>query len=181
MRIIGGTFKGRRLAGPKSTLIRPALDQVKQAVFNILGDIEGLRVLDLFAGTGSIGIEALSRGASFAVFVDKEPEALRLIRENLRQLGLEKQAAILKRRLPFNLPPPTFDLIFVDPPYDRDQVNQTLRAIAREKILAPLGTVVVEHSPREQVDEDVGLFVVDQRKYGQTYVSFLCEKQKDSA
>jgi 16S rRNA (guanine(966)-N(2))-methyltransferase RsmD len=176
MRVIAGSQKGRILAGPKSAKIRPALDKVKQAIFNILGDVEGLQVLDLFAGTGSIGIEALSRGAHFAVFADSEPEALRLIRENLKRTDFEKQARILKLRLPFRRftdPPFPFDLIFVDPPYDRNLVNPTLRAIAREKILAPRGTVVVEHSPREPIEEDVGLAIIDRRKYGQTLISFL--------
>lgn len=177
MRIVSGTFKGRRLQGPKSKEIRPVLDKVKQAIFNILGGVEELRVLDLFAGTGSIGIEALSRGASFAVFVDSGIEALRLIKKNIRLLGLENQTRVLRACLPKEVARlrkvGPFGLLFVDPPYDRDLVNPTLHAIAREKILVPGGTVVVEHSPRETISPDVGLSLFDQRKYGQTLVSFL--------
>jgi len=164
------------LAGPKSDKIRPALDKVKQAIFNILGNIEGCRVLDLFAGTGSIGIEALSRGAVHAVFVDGDPEAIRLIRKNLQQTGFDDPARVLRLQIPSELKRirhSTFDLIFIDPPYDRNLVNPTIRAVAREKILAPRGTVVVEHSPREPIADDAGLTLVDQRKYGQTVISFL--------
>ncbi len=179
MRIIAGTAKGLTLLGPKSDAIRPALDKVKGAIFNILYDVSGKTVLDLFAGTGSVGIEALSRGAASATFVDGSPEALKIVRENLKRAQFEDRAQVLKVRLPFNQwnrLPAQFDLIFNDPPYDRRLVNPTLRAIAREKILAPGGIVIVEHSPRESIEEDlevVGLVLTDQRKYGQTLISFL--------
>lgn len=176
MRVISGSRKGRILAGPKSDKIRPALDKIKQAIFNILGNMEGLTVLDLFAGTGSIGIEALSRGAVHAVFVDGGAEAIRLIRKNLQQTGFDDPARVLRLRIPSELKRirhSTFDLIFIDPPYDRNLVNPTIRAVAREKILAPSGTVVIEHSPREPVADDAGLVLADQRKYGQTLISFL--------
>jgi 16S rRNA (guanine966-N2)-methyltransferase len=185
MRIVGGTFRGRRIQGPKSKEIRPALDKVKQAIFNILGNLEGKKVIDFFAGTGSIGLEALSRGAAHCTFVDSKIEALRLIEKNIRLLGLQQITQVIRARLPKEIgrlgKESPFDLLFVDPPYDKNLVNPTLRAIAREKLLAPGGTVVVEHSPREVISPGVGLTLYDQRKYGQTYVSFLRGKQIDSA
>jgi len=180
MRVISGQAKGRVLLGPKSDRIRPALDKIKGAIFNILwnilGNIEGAKVLDLFAGTGSIGIEAISRGASEAVFVDEGTEALQLIRKNLVLCRFENRGKIIRLPIPRQLSrlknQGPFQLIFVDPPYDKDLVNPTLRAINKEKILAPDGIIIVEHSPRELIEE-VGLSIIDSRKYGQTLISFL--------
>lgn len=176
MRVISGTSKGRRLKGPRSDKIRPALDKVKQAIFNILCDLEELRVADLYAGTGSIGIEALSRGAGEAVFVDSAPEALQIVKKNLDLCRLH--GLVLKLELPQGIGLlgrkfKPFDLIFVDPPYDHNLINPTLRAIEREKILTPEGRIVVEHSPREPIGNLTGLSIIDQRKYGQTLISFL--------
>lgn len=181
MRVITGSARGRKLFGPKSDLIRPAIDKVKQAVFNILGDTSGLRVLDLFAGTGSMGIEALSRGATQATFVDQLPEAIQLIKKNLEMCQFLDRSEIVK----MNIPPPIYlpsplptregkhDLIFVDPPYDKELVNPTLQWLANQKLLAPSGIVVVEHSPRELIHPLPNLQVYDERKYGQTLISFL--------
>jgi 16S rRNA (guanine(966)-N(2))-methyltransferase RsmD len=158
--------------------IRPALDKVKEAIFNILGDIKGLAVLDLYAGTGSVGIEALSRGAGRATFVDSAREAINLVEKNLERVKLSRKGSAQKLKLPLELSRlrtggRPYDLIFVDPPYDEKLVNPTLRRIVREKLVVPLGRVVVEHSPRERILEDVGLTILDQRKYGQTLISFL--------
>ncbi len=177
MRVIAGSAKGRLLRGPKSTAIRPALDKVKGAIFNILHDVRGLNVLDLFAGTGSIGIEALSRGAQSTTFVDGGPEALALIHQNLKICGLNEAATVLRLSLPRDLRRlgkrfEPFDLIFVDPPYDKDLVNPTLAAVQGEKLLAPGGIIVVEHSPRESAETN-GLILQNERKYGQTRVSFF--------
>lgn len=180
MRVIAGIAKGRILHGPKSDRIRPALDKVKGAIFNILYDVRGQKVLDLFAGTGSVGIEALSRGAESCVFVDSSPEALKIIRENLKRTGFEKQAQVVKLELPAGLRQlkTSFDLIFVDPPYDRNLVNPTLKVVVEENQLAPDGIVIVEHSPREVISPDVGLTLSDQRRYGQTFISFLTQQQR---
>ena len=176
MRIIAGTAKGLTLLGPKTDSIRPVLDKVKGAIFNILYDVSGKTILDLFAGTGSIGLEALSRGAASATFVDNSPEALKIVRENLKRAKFENNSQILKVRLPFRRwtdTPSQFDLIFNDPPYDRRLVHPTIEAIVREKLLAPAGIVIVEHSPRETIEDIEGLTLTDQRKYGQTLISFL--------
>ncbi len=180
MRVIAGTAKGRILTGPKSHSIRPALDKVKGAIFNILYDVSGLNVLDVFAGTGAIGIEALSRGAEAAVFLDASSEALDIIRKNVEACGFGTRSRILRTRLPEELKTvarkssiETFDLIFVDPPYDKDLVNSSLALIVRQKLLAEGGTIVVEHSPRETIRAPEGLSLYDSRKYGQTVISFL--------
>ncbi|MBI4373493.1 MAG: 16S rRNA (guanine(966)-N(2))-methyltransferase RsmD [Deltaproteobacteria bacterium] len=178
MRVISGTAKGRLLKGPKGPAIRPAIAKVKGAIFNILGEMEGRKVLDLFAGTGSVGIEALSRGAKIATFVDSTRAALDLIHHNLTKCHLTPSGHIVKLRLPLELGRlprlhAPYDIAFVDPPYDQGLINPTLRRLVREKILGPRGMVVVEHSPREKISEDVGLTLVDERKYGQTLVTFL--------
>ena len=178
MRIISGREKGRTLIGPKSIKIRPALDKVKQAVFNILYNVEGLNVLDLFAGTGSVGLEAISRGARQCVFVDDGKEALDIIHKNSALCKFQNEAVVLKRKIPEKIDDVfkkfgPFDLIFVDPPYDQDLVNPTLEVIAQAKPLTDNGRILIEHSPRELVQEIAGFKKYDERKYGQTLVSFL--------
>lgn len=179
MRIISGIARGRILHGPKSDRIRPVLDKVKGAIFNILYDVTGQKVLDLFAGTGSAGLEALSRGAFSCVFIDRLPEALALLRKNIERCGFEASATVLRLEVPRELRRVQkfgpFDLVFVDPPYDKNLVNPALRVIAEENQLAPGGKVVVEHSPREAIDGKNGLRIVDRRKYGQTLITFLCQ------
>lgn len=177
MRIIAGTAKGRRLAAPKSHFIRPVADKVKGAIYNILGPVNGFRVLDLFAGTGSVGLEAASRGASEVFLVDARIEATKLMQKNTQLCGLTEGIRILRGRIPTTLSSllkntSPFDLIFVDPPYDRGFVNQTLATLIKNKLIDPKTRIIVEHSPREQ-PICPGLEVTDSRKYGQTLVSFL--------
>lgn len=178
MRIIAGSAKGRRLATPKSDKIRPALDQVKEAIFNILFDVSDMDVLDIFAGTGNVGIEALSRGATHCTFIDKSPEAIGLIRENLERCHLTEQGTVFPRSANIAIPilardGKTFDLIFIDPPYLKNLVNPTLQLVAKHKLLRAGGTIVIERHPKEPVTAPEGLVVSDERKYGQTMISFL--------
>lgn len=177
MRIISGLAKGRRLAAPKSRLIRPAADKVKGAIFNILGSVEGYRVLDLFAGTGSVGLEAASRGAEFVTFVDSRADAIKLIRENVSKCGFTENTLIFRgiippilSKIPKDLIP--FDVIFVDPPYDKGLILPALTAIQKNKLIDAESRIIIEYSPREK-PECEGLAVTDTRKYGQTLVSFL--------
>lgn len=178
MRVIAGTCKGRTLFGPKTSSIRPALDQVKESIFNILFNVERATVLDLFAGTGSVGIEALSRGASSAVFVDQSEEAVRLIEKNLKICGLIERATVFKMPVGTSIRTlskkgGSFDLIFVDPPYLKKWVRKTLDQLAQSSLLLKTTQVVVEHHPKEPMIPPPGLELTDQRKYGQTIVSFL--------
>jgi 16S rRNA (guanine(966)-N(2))-methyltransferase RsmD len=178
MRVISGTAKGRKLYAPKSRNIRPALDKVKGAIFNILFDVRGMDVLDLFAGTGAVGIEAVSRGAAHCTFVDTSFEAATIIRKNIELCGFKDRCRIFPRPVDvaieyFAKNGQRFDLIFVDPPYLKNLVNPTLQKIAGAGILKEGGQIIVEHSPKEPIGAPSGLDLTDTRKYGQTLISFL--------
>ncbi len=144
MRVITGSARGRRLKTPENYDIRPTTDNVKEAVFNILQfDIEGRRVLDLFAGTGQLGIEALSRGASEAVFVDESRESVRIVKENLKTCNLS--APVLQQNaLDFLHTGGKFDLIFVDPPYDAGLYEPVLKTINSVDNLSDGGIIICE-------------------------------------
>ncbi len=166
------------MIGPKSDQIRPVLDQVKEAIFNILFDVTEANVLDLFAGTGSVGLEALSRGAKQATFVDLSEEGARLIQKNAERCGATEEVKILKMpagRAIQHLEDQgqSFDLIFVDPPYLQKWVRKTLERLVKTKLLTEKTRIIVEHHPKEPVPEMPGLILTETRKYGQTLVTFL--------
>lgn len=150
MRVIAGAFKGRLLAGPRWRGLRPTSDKLKGSLFNILGErVRGARVLDAYAGTGALGIEALSRGAAFVAFVERDMRALALVRENLRRCGAGDAYAMmragsgLRRRLAAQ---PAFDLILIDPPYDEPDLAGVVRSAS--EWLSADGLVVLEHGRR---------------------------------
>ena len=179
MRIIGGALKGKRLYHIKGLAIRPTTDYLRESIFNILaGTVEDAVVLDLFAGTGGLGIEALSRGASRAVFVDKAPQAIKTLRRNIGACCLERRSTIIRRDILRGLAflksiGQAFDLVFVDPPYDKGLVERAIRLLDRAESTADGVSIVVEHSRREALPEKVARFVLsDQRHYGKTLVSF---------
>ncbi|MBW2108318.1 MAG: 16S rRNA (guanine(966)-N(2))-methyltransferase RsmD [Deltaproteobacteria bacterium] len=179
LRITGGTLRGRRLCPLKKSDIRPTTDYFKQMIFNILADrVAGSVVLDLFAGTGSLAIEALSRGASMAVLVDNHTQAVKLSARNISVFGLDRQCVVLKRDILKGLAflkarGRVFDLVFMDPPYDRAMGLTTLNLLERSECLASSALVVVEHSRREPLPEKVGsLEQIRQRGHGNTLVSF---------
>ncbi|MDD3580369.1 MAG: 16S rRNA (guanine(966)-N(2))-methyltransferase RsmD [Desulfobacca sp.] len=178
MRIIAGRFRGRRLAGVRGRM-RPTADRVREAIFNILGPgLEEVRVLDLFAGTGALGIEALSRGARQAVFVEHDSTALQVLRKNLASCGLGAATQVLPLPVPRALKQlavqaQRFELIFLDPPYGKGLAAQSLELLAQRPLLRAGGRVVVEHGVHDLVPEHRGsLIQVDQRRYGDTRVSF---------
>ncbi len=188
MRVIGGRAKRRRLKVPKGRALRPTADRVKEALFNILPhDLSGLKVLDLFAGTGNLSVEALSRGAAEAVLVDASREAARAIRENLQTLDFSEKSQIwiipvLRSLRLLSRRGETFDLVFLDPPYEKDWVRKTLKAIALQGLLREGGTLVVEHGVRERVEVDYGpLTLKDQRRYGTTLLSFFGYNQNPAS
>jgi len=158
--------------------VRPTSGRVKEALFNILPhDLSGIKLLDLFAGTGNVSIEAISRGAAEAVLIDSSAESGKVIRENLRRVRFTGRAKVwivpvsrairlLARRRE------SFDMIFLDPPYRRNWVEACLEMIARGNLLHPSGTLIVEHSNREQPKVEYGsLMLQDQRNYGDTLLS----------
>ena len=178
MRVISGIAKGLRLTAPTGTRTRPALDQVKEAIFNILFDVSDMRVLDLFAGSGSIGIEALSRGAREAIFVDEWNKATDVIRKNLLHCHFNDRAMIIKSKVDraidrFGRKGEKFDLIFVDPPYQKDLVVPSLGKLSTSSIASDDAIIVVEHHPKETIGDIPGLRLTDSRKYGQTLITFL--------
>lgn len=178
MRVITGSAKGRRLLSPKSKKIRPALDQVKEAIFNILFDVTDLHILDLFAGTGSMGIEAISRGARSATFVDDFASATELIKKNLKLCGFLDRARVIKSSAGSAIKmlsrrAEIFDIIFVDPPYQKNLVNPTLKVLVESTVLKPSSIIIIEHHPKEAVTPPPGLQITDSRKYGQTMITFL--------
>ena len=177
MRIIGGRFRGTRLYAPKGLEIRPTADRLRESIFNILGSrLHAKRVLDLYAGTGAMGIEALSRGALHAVFIDQNPMALDLIRRNLAKVSSAEQATILSWDIVSNLQclfgQEDFDLVFIDPPYRKGLIRRTLVNLQSAKV--GFAAVIAEHNVEESIENlPPGFMLRDQRRYGKTLVSFL--------
>jgi 16S rRNA (guanine(966)-N(2))-methyltransferase RsmD len=153
---------------------------VKESLFNILGQQpQGARVLDLFAGSGALGLEALSRGASEAVFVEHDRAAVQALRENISRLGCEARASIRREALPCAVAQVSgsFDLVFLDPPYGCGLVDEALQALGQGALVAPEGLVVAEHSRRDELPEQAGsLCRVDRRRYGDTELSFYARR-----
>jgi 16S rRNA (guanine966-N2)-methyltransferase len=181
MRVIGGELKGRRLLVPRGGKIRPTSDRVREAIFDILGPAWNFqRVLDLFAGTGSLGIEALSRGTPEAVFVEQGKGIITILRGNVKALGLKSRTWVLPLTVKRGIAvlgekEEVFDLIFMDPPYNKGLVGKTLEEISGRAIVVSRGFVVAEHSPREEIIPPPGLVLSQQRRYGDTAVSFFQE------
>jgi len=172
------------LVAPKGSHTRPALDRIKESLFSILFDVSGQTILDLFAGSGSVGIEALSRGATSATFVENNSAALKAMTTNLKACGFEEQSTIMKQDVDRALDKlskqnVSFDLIFVDPPYLKDLVNVSLAKIGSSNLAHSGSRIVVEHHPKEPIEEIEGLTLTDTRTYGQTLISFL-RKETDA-
>ncbi len=176
MRITGGRLKGLVLASPRGRGTRPMTEKVRKALFDSLGErVLGARVLDLFSGSGALGIEALSRGAREVIFAEADPRVCEIIRQNLRKAGLENRARVVRAHLPRDLrrlPPGPYDLVFVTPPYGRGLGELTLENLPRD-LLAEEGLIVVEESKRHPLAPGKGAFREYRRKvYGQTVLYF---------
>jgi len=178
MRVIAGTLKGRKLFFPTTKEIRPAMDRIKETIFNILGqDLSGLAILDLFAGVGSLGIEALSRGASRATFVETNPLAVEYIEKNLNALGLTPYSEIMRTQVSSAIKTITnrnqkYDIIFIDPPYSQGFVKNTLLHLDQSDILSPHGWLVIEHIKHEALPAIKTAALYRTNKYGITRLSF---------
>jgi len=188
MKVRAGKFRGSKLKMATGRSIRPATGRVKSAVFDILPmDLSDQMVLDLFAGAGSFGIEALSRGADYAVFVDQSRKAVELIKANLRKLGCFEQAMVMTKKASvainqLGLEGAKFELVFVDPPFDYGLCGKTLAQLSRAGILAKDAVVVVRASKREVTGEQYGnLIRRDLRKYGDSMVGFYFWSSRDEA
>lgn len=184
MRIISGIAKSRKIIMDSKLDIRPVSDRVKQSMFEILKyNILGSVVLDLFAGTGSLGLEAVSRGATEAVFVEKDLKCIKLIKNNIKNLRFDNNCRVMvgdvnkviedlweKNCL--------FDMIILDPPYLKDLIRKTLKNLVNNDILNDKGIIIVKHHKKEPViKEDITSYVIDERHYGDTVLSFLMKRK----
>ncbi len=178
MRVIAGKAKGRQLRVPGRKGVRPTSDYLREALFDILGlSVRGVRFLDLYAGSGAVGIEAMSRGGAEVVFLEHDPVCLRVLRKNVETAGLGRTRVIagdVLRVLPrLSRQRESFDIIFVDPPYGTGLARRTLDAVARGDLLRPRGVVIVEHFAKEPLPVQTGnLWRVREKVHGQTVLSF---------
>lgn len=179
MRVISGTLKGRKLASFRGRHIRPTADRVREAVFNILNlSWEERDVVDLFAGTGGLGIEALSRGASRVVFVEQHQRSLEVLEKNVRTLALDGRCEIVRMSVEEGMrvlqrKQRTFDVAFLDPPYGSGLADSALHLLSRSAIMRGGAVIVAEHHIREQLSNSYGLIALsDRRRYGETAISF---------
>ena len=183
MRVIAGNARGRKLSAPKSLRVRPTADRVKESLFSILlsrlGEFDGMRVLDIFAGTGNLGIEALSRGAAYAVFIDSHQESADIIRKNLEitqfsdsaKVVLQDAAGALKWLARSEAP---FHLIFLDPPYHEGHTTRVLELLSDCPLVDAGTTIVAEFSSKEDIPRSFGrLRETERRIYGDSALSFL--------
>lgn len=178
LRVTGGNLGGRTLVAPAGRGVRPTTDRVREATFARLGALGGVRVLDLYAGTGALGIEAISRGAASVVFVERARASLDALRRNLAALGLGQGARIVARDVAAAVADlgragERFDLVLLDPPYEAGEDERTLRAVVAARILAPGAVLVVERSRRHALAPISGLVLQDERRYGDSVVSRL--------
>lgn len=180
MRIIAGKAKGTRLAPPRDKSVRPTLDRVREALFSILGpDIDGALFLDIFAGTGANGIEALSRGAAHCDFVDTDLRSLELIRENLKKTGFIESAGVFQADIPdrsssLKSPWAPYDIIFADPPRDFCRQTELFAMIHDLKLLKADGKFVIECPTKSKLDaSDDGFSTIRSAKYGDTTLVFF--------
>jgi 16S rRNA (guanine966-N2)-methyltransferase len=179
MRITGGKSRGRILTSLKGSKIRPTSDRVREAIFSLIGqDTTGLSVLDLFAGTGCLGIEAISRGAIEALFVDSSFQSIKLIKKNLHLCGYESVGSILKRDLSKGFPGASqlmkkkFDLVFIDPPYKKRVIPQVLTDLSVKDTLSSSAIVVAENFKADPIPDTLGKLYLDKQKiYGQTKIN----------
>ena len=181
MRIVAGIQKGRRLKEPDGQNLRPTSARVREALLSIMAyHVAGARVLDLYAGTGALGLEALSRGARQAVFVDNDVASSRILRENIARCGYDNQCLVISQDVetfvtspPSFGEPPAFDLIFVDPPYHGTDLTRLLERLSVSGKIAPHGTLVLEHFFKHAVPNRTGNLVqTRQSRYGDTMLTF---------
>jgi len=185
MRIIGGEARGRPIRLPSECRIRPTADRVKKSLFDILNPVAGKLFLDLFAGSGNVGLEALSRGARFSAFVERDDRMIKVIRTGIARLGFSERAEVIDADVQRGLEHlchrgVRFDILFADPPYDECWVCKTLCWIEESEVLSDNGVVVLQHSMREKPEGSRKhvFMIADQRRYGDTMLSFLYKRDQ---
>ena len=175
MRVIAGQARGRKLVPPPGDRVRPTLDRVREALFSIIGpSLPGASFIDLYAGSGANGIEALSRGAALSVFVDSFTESQKCIRKNLETTGLADRAKVMHYGLPESLGKigGSYDVVFADPPYAQGNYEGLLVAISDAGLVAPGGQVIIEHTSKETLPDIAAALTCQRRKkYGKTTLS----------
>ncbi|OPY70581.1 MAG: Ribosomal RNA small subunit methyltransferase D [Syntrophorhabdaceae bacterium PtaU1.Bin034] len=185
LRITGGRLKGRMIALARNGRTRFTSSKVREAVFDLVGDVEGCSVLDLFAGAGSFTVEALSRGATFVTAVEKDSQTAALLRNNLKALGIDKDCLVLNMDVRYAVPMlhrqgKSFDLVYVDPPYEMGYIAATVELLRTNPLRHSGSIVVFEHSKREELLESPGEGCgIRTRKYGDTVLSIItCGQNK---
>lgn len=182
MRIVAGKYKGRTLQTPTGQQTRPTSQRVREALFNVLQhnafdiELEGARILDLFAGSGALGIEALSRGAAYCIFIDEALPARAAMRENIDALGLGGQTRVFRRDATKLSPAGNlgaFDIVFADPPYDRHLGEAALTSILKGGWLKPSGIFVLEERKTAEIDLPENVEILDQRSHGEAQVLII--------
>lgn len=180
MRVIGGDARGKHIYSPKKSQTRPTSDGIKESLFNILHTLSGKSFLDLFAGSGNVGLEALSRGAAKVVFVEKNAVMVNALKRNIRELGFNDKCKVLVtevgkgiRQLQRN--GDRFDFLFADPPYERGFIREIVQCLGEGNVISQDGVLIIQHSKREDVlGQHMGNFVlIGQRRYGDTILSFF--------
>ncbi|MDD4957569.1 MAG: 16S rRNA (guanine(966)-N(2))-methyltransferase RsmD [Candidatus Omnitrophica bacterium] len=184
LRIVGGEFRGRRIKRPVLGSVRPTKDRIREAVFNVIAsDVPGSIVLDLFAGSGAYGFEAISRGAQKAVFVESDPRCSLVIKDNAGNLDVKDKTGILSADAESVIMKMAgreerYNIIFADPPYNKNLARKTLLMINQYDILMPSGILILEHDVAEDVpDVCGGISILKQKTYGGTRVSFFLRDQ----
>lgn len=175
MRIITGKYKRLSISAVPGHSTRPTTDFMKEVIFSVLDACTGKHVLDLYAGSGNLALEALSRGAEFAHMVDMSEKAIKTMKSNVTTLKCSHQCRIHRKRVSSYIPHCTeqFDVIFMDPPYQKNLVNSTLEKVVAANILTPGGTIVVEHAPKETLDEKWASMVRFVKRTNTTQISIL--------
>ena len=180
MRIIGGEAKGRILSFPSRSKERPTSDFLRETLFNLLGSLQSKIFLDLFAGSGSVGLEAASRGAQEVYLIEKNKNLIKVINKNIQSCSLDHNCRIIAGDVEYGLQELfkkkyEFDIIFIDPPYNQDLVGTTLKYLSKYRIFKKKGVVVIQHSTRKNFREflDENIHQTDQRKYGDNALTFF--------
>ena len=186
MRIIGGDAKGRAIYSPKQGQMRPTSDGIKESLFNILHAPSGKSFVDLFAGSGNVGLEALSRGAAKVVFVEKNAVMVNAIKRNLRELSFAGEYEILAVEAAKGIRKlqnrgESLDFLFADPPYDRGFVGEIFHSLSGGNVLSEDGVLIIQHSVRENADGQYAsdFILTDRRRYGDTHLSFFKIREKE--